>query len=64
MDKPEKFLSKINFIKVLQQLKHIKGYKKQWQHLIGISSNFIRHYFEKITFSFFLKKKKKNKFKL
>ena len=27
MDKPEKFLSKINFIKVLQQLKHIKGYK-------------------------------------
>lgn len=60
MDKTERFVSKINFIKVLQQLKHIKGYKKQWEHLIGILKNFISHYFEKITFSFFFKKKSSN----
>lgn len=53
MDKPKRFVCKINFIKVLQQLKHIKGCKKQWEHLIGILNNFISHYFEKITYFFF-----------
>ena len=58
MDKPKRFVCKINFIKVLQQLKHIKGCKKQWEHLIGILNNFISHYFEKITYFFFFLKKR------